>query len=113
MALHGREGTAPSRFVHARMCLGRTPQRWQADAGGVARGCLLPQVADFFSLHMPLLPSTKHLFNEASFAKMKRGVRIVNVARGGVIDEAALLQALESGQVRDAPARPGRQPPPL
>jgi D-3-phosphoglycerate dehydrogenase len=55
--------------------------------------------ADFISLHMPLTPSTSKLFNTETFAKLKKGVRIINVARGGVIDEEALLQALESGIV--------------
>lgn len=55
--------------------------------------------ADFLSLHMPLTPSTDKIFNDDSFSKMKKGARIVNVARGGVIDEPALLRALESGQV--------------
>jgi len=57
---------------------------------------------DFFSLHMPLTPSTKNLFNDATFAKTKKGCRIINVARGGVIDEDALLRALKSGQVAQA-----------
>jgi D-3-phosphoglycerate dehydrogenase len=55
--------------------------------------------ADFISLHMPLTPSTSKVFNTETFAKLKKGVRIINVARGGVIDEEALLQALESGIV--------------
>ena len=55
--------------------------------------------ADFISLHMPLTPDTAKLFNAKSFAKVKRGVRIINVARGGVIDEDDLLEALESGVV--------------
>ncbi|GFH10346.1 D-3-phosphoglycerate dehydrogenase, partial [Haematococcus lacustris] len=45
------------------------------------------QTADFFSLHMPLLPTTKNLFGAEAFAKIKKGARIINVARGGVIDE--------------------------
>ena len=57
------------------------------------------QRADFLSLHMPLTPATDKIFNDESFAKMKKGMRIVNVARGGVIDEPALVRALESGQV--------------
>eukprot|EP00199_Chlamydomonas_sp_CCMP681_P000211 CAMPEP_0119102720 /NCGR_PEP_ID=MMETSP1180-20130426/1359_1 /TAXON_ID=3052 ORGANISM="Chlamydomonas cf sp, Strain CCMP681" /NCGR_SAMPLE_ID=MMETSP1180 /ASSEMBLY_ACC=CAM_ASM_000741 /LENGTH=582 /DNA_ID=CAMNT_0007087047 /DNA_START=100 /DNA_END=1848 /DNA_ORIENTATION=+ len=57
---------------------------------------------DFFSLHMPLLASTKNLFNEAAFNKIKRGARIINVARGGVIDEDALVKALDAGQVAQA-----------
>lgn len=55
--------------------------------------------ADFISLHMPLTPSTSKILNDEAFAKMKKGVRIVNVARGGVIDEEALVRALDSGNV--------------
>lgn len=57
---------------------------------------------DFFSLHMPLTPATKNLFNDETFAKIKKGARIINVARGGVIDEDALLRALESKKVAAA-----------
>jgi len=55
--------------------------------------------ADFISLHMPLTPATSKMFNDESFSQMKKGVRIVNVARGGVIDEEALVRALDSGTV--------------
>jgi D-3-phosphoglycerate dehydrogenase len=58
--------------------------------------------ADFISLHMPLTPTTDKIFNDDTFAKCKKGVRLVNVARGGVIDEPALLRALESGVVAQA-----------
>ena len=58
--------------------------------------------ADFVSLHMPLTPATKKIFNDTTFSKMKKGVRIVNVARGGVIDEDALVRALDSGIVAQA-----------
>ncbi|XP_020591867.1 D-3-phosphoglycerate dehydrogenase 1, chloroplastic-like isoform X2 [Phalaenopsis equestris] len=58
--------------------------------------------ADFISLHMPLTPSTSKIFNDENFAKMKKGVRIINVARGGVIDEDALLRALDNGTVAQA-----------
>ncbi|KAJ4840821.1 D-3-phosphoglycerate dehydrogenase 1, chloroplastic [Turnera subulata] len=58
--------------------------------------------ADFISLHMPLTPATLKMFNDDSFSKMKKGVRIVNVARGGVIDEDALVRALDSGIVAQA-----------
>ncbi|CAI5500296.1 unnamed protein product [Closterium sp. Naga37s-1] len=60
------------------------------------------QRADFISLHMPLTPATDKLLNDDAFAKAKRGVRIVNVARGGVIDEDALVRALDNGQVAQA-----------
>ena len=55
--------------------------------------------ADFISLHMPLTPATSKILNDENFAKMKKGVRIVNVARGGVIDEEALVRALDAGIV--------------
>jgi len=58
--------------------------------------------SDIISLHLPLTPETKHVISEAEFDKMKDGVIIVNASRGGIIDEAALLQALESGKVRAA-----------
>ncbi|OMP03916.1 hypothetical protein COLO4_10111 [Corchorus olitorius] len=58
--------------------------------------------ADFISLHMPLTPATSKMFNDEAFSRMKKGVRIVNVARGGVIDEEALLRALNSGIVAQA-----------
>ncbi|KAF2544535.1 hypothetical protein F2Q68_00028907 [Brassica cretica] len=58
--------------------------------------------ADFISLHMPLTPATSKILNDETFAKMKKGVRIVNVARGGVIDEDALVRALDSGIVAQA-----------
>lgn len=55
--------------------------------------------ADFISLHMPLTATTNKMFNDETFARMKQGVRIINVARGGVIDEDALVRALDNGQV--------------
>ncbi|KAI3904679.1 hypothetical protein MKW98_014859 [Papaver atlanticum] len=58
--------------------------------------------ADFISLHMPLTPITSKVFNDETFGKMKKGVRIINVARGGVIDEDALVRALDSGVVAQA-----------
>lgn len=58
--------------------------------------------ADFFSLHMPLTPGTKGLFGDDAFSKIKKGARIINVARGGVVDDAALARALDSGAVAGA-----------
>jgi D-3-phosphoglycerate dehydrogenase len=58
--------------------------------------------ADIITLHIPLTPESRNLLNAAAFAKMKDGVRIVCAARGGVIDEAALLEALNSGKVAAA-----------
>ncbi len=58
--------------------------------------------SDFISYHLPLTPESKGMVNGQVFAQMKRGVRIVDAARGGIIDETALLAALESGQVAAA-----------
>ncbi|XP_057707466.1 D-3-phosphoglycerate dehydrogenase [Corythoichthys intestinalis] len=55
-------------------------------------------LCDYITVHTPLMPSTVGLLNDETFAKCKRGVKVVNCARGGIIDEAALLRALESGQ---------------
>ena len=62
----------------------------------------LLQQADIISLHLPLTPQTKHMISTAEFAKMKDGVILVNASRGGVVDEKALLEALEAGKVRAA-----------
>jgi D-3-phosphoglycerate dehydrogenase len=58
--------------------------------------------ADFITLHTPLTDKTKNIIDAASIAKMKKGVRIINCARGGLVDEAALRAALDSGQVAGA-----------
>ena len=58
--------------------------------------------SDFITLHTPLGAGTRHLLNAAAFAKMKEGVRVVNCARGGIIDEAALYEAIVSGKVAGA-----------
>ncbi len=58
--------------------------------------------SDYISLHVPLLPATKNILNIEAFAKMKDGVYIINCARGGVVDEDALYDALVSGKVAGA-----------
>ena len=58
--------------------------------------------SDFISLHVPLKPETRHFINAAVLARMKRGVIIINVSRGPIIDEAALCAALENGKVSSA-----------
>jgi len=58
--------------------------------------------ADMISLHLPLTEKTKHMISDDAFKQMKDGVIIINAARGGVVHEAALLRALESGKVRAA-----------
>jgi glyoxylate reductase len=58
--------------------------------------------ADFISLHVPLLPETRGLFNAARFAKMKPTAYLINTARGPVVDEAALVAALKKGKIAGA-----------
>jgi D-3-phosphoglycerate dehydrogenase len=75
-----------------------------ADAAGVPLVPLddLLAKADFISLHVPALPETRHLVNAERLAKMKKGVRIVNTARGELIDDKALAAAITSGHVAGA-----------
>lgn len=58
--------------------------------------------SDFISLHLPLLPETRCLVNDAFLSKMKKGSFLVNTSRGEVIDEEALLRALQSGHLKGA-----------
>lgn len=58
--------------------------------------------ADFITLHTPLTDQTRNILSRENLAKAKKGVRIINCARGGLIDEAALKEALDSGQVAGA-----------
>lgn len=58
--------------------------------------------ADIISLHLPLTKESHHMISRAQFERMKDGVVLINAARGGIVDEAALLEALNSGKVRAA-----------
>jgi len=58
--------------------------------------------SDYISLHSPLTDETKHIINKKAIAGMKKGVRIINCARGGMVDEAALLQGIKNGKVQGA-----------
>ncbi len=58
--------------------------------------------ADFITVHVPLTPETQGMINRDAFAKMKTGVRIINCARGGIVDEQDLAQAIKEGKVAGA-----------
>ena len=58
--------------------------------------------SDYVSLHLPVGPETKHIMNAAAFAKMKAGSVLINTARGLLVDEKALIAALQSGHLRGA-----------
>ncbi|GAB3061272.1 phosphoglycerate dehydrogenase [Virgibacillus ainsalahensis] len=76
----------------------------KAEKMGIGYGTLedVLQQADFITVHTPLLKETKHMLNADAFALMKDGVQIVNCARGGIIDEDALYNAIVSGKVAGA-----------
>ena len=68
--------------------------------------------SDFITIHTPLTGDTRHLIGETELARMRRGVRLINCARGGIIDEAALARALDSGHVGGAGIDVFEQEPP-
>jgi D-3-phosphoglycerate dehydrogenase len=75
----------------------------QVDSSPIAEILPLDQVlarADYISLHTPLTDQTRQMINADTIAKMKQGVIVVNTARGGCVDEAAMAKALEAGRVR-------------
>jgi D-3-phosphoglycerate dehydrogenase / 2-oxoglutarate reductase len=72
-----------------------------AGVEGVSFDRLL-EISDFVSIHAPLLPATRGLFGADVFRKMKRGACLINTARGPLVDEEALVAALESGQLAGA-----------
>ncbi len=86
--------------------LGYDPYLTEDRAGqlGITKASLdeIANEADFITIHTPLIKETRGIINDEFFAKTKQGVRIVNCARGGIIDEAALVRALQSGQVAGA-----------
>ncbi len=72
-----------------------------AGVEGVSFDRLL-EISDFVSIHAPLTPLTRGLFNAEVFGKMKRGALLINTARGPLVDEQALVAVLDSGQVGGA-----------
>lgn len=62
----------------------------------------LVKQSDYLSLHLPINDKTRNIINADRLATMKKGVRIINTARGGLIDDAALIKAVQSGQVAGA-----------
>jgi D-3-phosphoglycerate dehydrogenase len=86
--------------------IGHDPYVSKEDAGKLGVDLVpldeLYERSDFITFHTPLTPETRDMVNAASLAKMKKGVCIINCARGALINEADLLAALESGHVKGA-----------
>ncbi len=80
------------------------PDQAYANANGIRLVDLpyLLQQSDYISLHLPLTPSSRNLIDEAALASMKETAILVNTARGGLVDEAALLRALRIGKIAGA-----------
>jgi len=70
--------------------------------GGVKELPKLLAESDFLSLHVPLTPQTTHMINRTAFSQIKKNAFLINVARGELVEEAALLDALRSGQIKGA-----------
>ncbi len=68
--------------------------------------------SDYITVHTPLVDETRHIISKEAFAKMKPGVRIINCARGGIVDEAALNDAIKEGKVAGAALDVFEQEPP-
>ncbi|MCC8189525.1 MAG: phosphoglycerate dehydrogenase [Planctomycetes bacterium] len=82
---------------------------------GVVRATLdaITETADYITLHIPLTPEVRHLFDAARLARMKPGSYLINAARGGLVDEDALYDALQSGHLAGAALDVlDREPPP-
>ena len=71
------------------------------------------KVSDFITVHTPLIKETRHIINARTIATMKDGVRIINCARGGIIDEKALYEGIRSGKVAGAALDVFEEEPPL
>lgn len=69
--------------------------------------------ADFITVHTPLTKETRHIISSREFAKMKEGVRLINCARGGIIDEKALYEAIITGKVAGAALDVFEEEPPV
>lgn len=103
LGLVGGSGEVGRRLAAAASALGmRVLSVGSGDDGdGPAWERLLSE-SDAISLHCPLTPATRHLIDARKLGRMKRGVLLVNFSRGAVVDEEALLRALESGRVGGA-----------
>lgn len=99
---YGRTGQAAARRARAFGMSILYTRRQRSDDPEYRDLDALLRESDFVTLHTPLTPETHHLIDAARLAKMKRGAYLINMARGPVVDEAALTAALESGHLAGA-----------
>ena len=100
-------GAVARRLTPALLSLGARVVYWNRTIKADALATWLPldellATADIVSLHLPLAPATVRLMNADRFGRMKQGALLVNTARGGLVDEPALLAALDQGRLRGA-----------
>jgi glycerate dehydrogenase len=101
---YGELGQAVAKLAEAfgmRVLVGNLPNRPHADSTRVGFDDLLAQ-SDFISLHCPLTDDTRDLIDAQAFAKMKKRAFLINCARGGIVNEAALADALKQGEIAGA-----------
>ena len=102
----GRIGRAVARRAAAfGMAVIAADSRGQPAASAGVRGCTLDELwaqADVISLHCPLTPATRHLVDARALARMRPGAIVINTARGGCVDEAALAEARHAGHLGGA-----------
>lgn len=101
---YGELGQAVAKLAEAfgmRVLVGNLPNRPHADSTRVGFDDLLAQ-SDFVSLHCPLTDDTRDLIDAQAFAKMKKSAFLINCARGGIVNEASLADALKQGEIAGA-----------
>ena len=101
---YGELGQAVAKLAEAfgmRVLVGNLPNRPHADSTRVGFDDLLAQ-SDFVSLHCPLTDDTRDLIDAQAFKKMKKSAFLINCARGGIVNEAALADALKQGEIAGA-----------
>jgi len=97
----GQKMAAIGKAFGMRVLFADYPSRKSTEGAFVSQDQLLAE-SDVISLHCPLIPATRNLIDMSAFHKMKRNALLINTARGGIVDEIALIQALNEGLIAGA-----------